>query len=326
MLLWPVLTPAPLGALADTRLQSALHATGVEAQTVERIWWIMLAGGVLVMLLVTAILFYTLFRRHERRATIQPGTFILAGGVVLPTVTLTALLIYTLQASSELRGGENEPVDIEIVGHRWWWEVRYVGSDPQQHFKTANELHLPVGVPTRIRLWTQDVIHSFWVPNLAGKIDLLPGTYNELVLQPTEPGISRGQCAEFCGAQHTRMALYVIAQPARDFAAWRERQLAPASRPENELANRGREVFLSSACAYCHTIRGTTAAGTIAPDLTHVGSRRSLAAGTFDMNRGNLAGWIVHAQQLKPESLMPSFTTLGGPELRALTAYLESLE
>lgn len=310
---------------AGTFQQSVVHPSGHEAEVIARIIWIIFTGGAAVLLLVTVLMFYSLYRHHERRAAIRPGAFIFAGGVALPVITLSALLVYTLDASGNLRGVGAQPVDIEIVGHRWWWEVRYVGPEPDQHFKTANEIHLPVGTPMRLRVWSHDVIHSFWVPSLAGKIDLIPGRRNELTLQANVPGVSRGQCAEFCGAQHARMSLYVVAHEPPEYERWRVRQNAPGRAPTRDLARLGQQVFLNGSCAYCHTVRGTDAGGTLGPDLTHIGSRLSIAAGTYPMNRGNLAGWITDAQHLKTDSLMPSFKAFSGEELRALTAYLESL-
>lgn len=307
--------------------QSALHPRGVEAAFVAHLSWIMFVGAALVLLLVTGILLYSLYRRPDKRADISGAKLIFAGGVALPVVSLTLLLAYTLTGTKELRASE-EPGehDIEIVGHRWWWQVNYLGPEPEHRFTTANELHLPRGKRVRVKVTTADVIHSFWVPALAGKIDMIPGHENELVLEPTEVGVFRGQCAEYCGAQHTRMALYVVVHEPGEFDAWRERESAPAVMPVDPLARAGYEVFMGAACVYCHRIRGTPAQGTFGPDLTHIGSRSSIAAGTLAANRANLTAWIVHAQQIKPGSLMPSLNVLTGEELRALSAYLESLE
>lgn len=287
----------------------------------------MFVGGALVLLLVTGILLYALYRHPEKRAQIGGTKLIFAGGVALPTVTLTLLLAYTLAATRELRATEGRSDhDIEVIGHRWWWEVKYLGPDPQRRFATANELHLPKGKRVRIKVTTADVIHSFWVPSLAGKMDMIPGYENEIVLEPTEVGVFRGQCAEYCGAQHTRMAFYVVVHEPGEFDDWRAREARPGISPKDPLTRAGYDVFMQAACVYCHRIRGTPAQGTFGPDLTHVGSRLSIGAGTLPANRGNLAAWIVHAQQIKPGSFMPSMNVLSGEELRALSAYLESLE
>lgn len=306
--------------------QSALHSQGLEADVVARLSWTMFIGGAFVLLLVFGLLMYALLRRADRRMPIQANWFIFAGGVALPTVTLTVLLFYALSATKNLRAAGADPEhDIELIGHQWWWEVRYLGS-PDEQFTTANELNLPRGERTRIKVSTADVIHSFWVPSLAGKIDLIPGRQNEIVLEPTGLGIFRAQCAEFCGAQHARMALYVVVHEPTEFEEWRAREREPAMVSTDALASAGRDVFFQAACAYCHTIRGTRAGGGLGPDLTHIGSRRSIAAGTLNANRGNLSAWIVHAQQIKPGNMMPSFRSFRGEELRALSAYLESLE
>lgn len=307
--------------------QHVLQATGIEAQVIARMWWIMVAGAIVVLALVVAVLGYGLFRPPERRVHVAAGPLIFGGGVVLPVVALTALLSYTLYASSGLRGAHPDlPVEIEVIGRRWWWDVHYVGEDPARHFRTANELYLPTGSPTRIRVRSVDVIHSFWVPNLAGKIDLLPGRSNEIVLHPTTTGVSRGQCAEYCGAQHANMALHVLALEPEAYRAWLERQRQPAAEPAEPFTRLGREVFMRAACAYCHAVRGSHAGGLSGPDLTHVGSRRWIAAGMLPTTRGSLAGWIAHAQQIKPGNLMPSFAAFSGEELRALAAYMESLQ
>lgn len=316
-----------LALLACAGEQSAFEVRGHEAAVVAKLSWIMFTGAALVVVLVAVILLYVLLRRTDRRPAINGSWFIFAGGVALPTVTLTALLIYALSATKELRASdERAPFDVEVIGHQWWWEVRYLGQAPDEHFITANELHLPLGVRTRIRVTSADVIHSFWAPNLAGKIDLLPGHENEIVVEPIKIGTSRGQCAEFCGAQHARMGLYVVVHEPGEFELWRAHQQQPARVPSDPLALAGREVFSRAACAYCHTVRGTMAGGRLGPDLTHVGSRLSIAAATLPANRGSIAAWIVHAQQIKPGNLMPNFRAFDGEELRALSAYLETLE
>lgn len=307
--------------------QSALHAGGIEAEIVARFSWIMFAGGALVLALVAAILFYALLRRPEKRADVDGPRLIFAGGVALPTITLTVLLAFTLTATKDLRAtNADAEYDIEVIGHRWWWEVRYLGGESQGYFTTANELHLPRGQRMRIKVTSVDVIHSFWVPSLAGKMDMIPGRENEIVLEPTQLGVYRGQCAEYCGAQHARMAFYVVVHEPGDFEEWRAREAAPAILPRDPVSRAGQDVFMQAACVYCHAIRGTPAQGTFGPDLTHVGSRLSIAAGTLPANRGNLAAWVVHAQQLKPGNEMPSLHVFTGEELRALSAYLEALE
>jgi cytochrome c oxidase subunit 2 len=190
----------------------------------------------------------------------------------------------------------------------------------------ANELHLPVGGVVDLTLTTADVIHSFWVPALAGKVDMIPGHRNRLVMHPSREGIYRGQCAEYCGDQHARMALEVVVQSPQAFGAWLAREATPAAEPATGEQARGRAAFFRGGCATCHTIRGTSAAGQLAPDLTHVGSRRMIAAGTLRNHRAALAGWIAGSQAIKPGNLMPSMAVFEGDELLALASYLESLK
>jgi cytochrome c oxidase subunit II len=251
------------------------------------------------------------------------------GGVIIPIPILLIVLIYTLfvgeatTLSGRVLGADVEPnVTIDVIGHQFWWEVRYL----QEDVVTANEIHIPVGEPVLIRLVSADVIHSFWVPQLHGKIDLVPGTTNTIRLQADEPGVFRGICAEFCGAQHAHMHFLIIAQPQTEFLAWLEHQRQPAAQPADALIEQGQQVFFGAACVYCHAIRGVTAepVTTIGPDLTHVASRRTLAAGMIENNRGNLGGWILDPQGIKPGNRMPS-TRMNSEEFHALLSYMESL-
>jgi cytochrome c oxidase subunit 2 len=209
---------------------------------------------------------------------------------------------------------------IEVVGHRWWWEVRY----PDQHAITANEVVLPVGEPVRVLLTTEDVIHSFWVPRLDRKLDMVPGRRNELVLTAERAGTYRGECAEFCGLQHAHMRFRARALPMAEFQSWLRTAAEPAVEPATDAAREGQRVFLSGTCAACHTIDGTPAGGSVGPPLTHLASRPEIAAGAVPRSRGNLAAWISDPQQIKPGAHMPR-STLTGPELQSLLDYLETL-
>jgi cytochrome c oxidase subunit 2 len=250
----------------------------------------------------------------------------------LTTVALVVLLFASVITGAHLpgarapaHGGEAaRPLVVKVIGHEWWWEIRYPDADPTRIVSTANELHLPVGLPVTLELSSNDVIHSFWVPRLSGKKDLIPGYQTTTQLVVDAPGVYRGQCAEFCGAQHAHMALLVIAEPLADFDAWRAAQLEPAQVPDEPAARRGQDVFMGAGCPLCHSIRGTLAGGHRAPDLTHLASQRTLAAGTLAQRKGQLAGWILDPQAVKPGALMPP-TSLSGPDLQALLAYLESL-
>jgi cytochrome c oxidase subunit II len=251
--------------------------------------------------------------------------WVLLGGLVFPLVVLVPLLGMTLRAMSGLGANGDPGLLVEVVGHQYWWEVRYLDGDGGVLFETANEIHLPVGRDVELRLEASDVIHSFWVPRLAGKLDMIPGRTNVLRLRADAAGEYRGQCAEYCGLQHARMSLLVVAMPEADYAAWAAAQAWPGAPPPDALATLGRDVFLGHACRACHTIRGTPAIGELGPDLTHVASRRTLAALTVPNTRGHLGGWIANPQDLKPGSRMPS-VPLGQAEFNALLHYLGTLQ
>ena len=310
-----------------TGVQSVLDPKGPAAQTIVESWWLMFWGAWAIFALVIVLALYAVYRRPERYLRISSVKLIIAGGVVLPVVILSALLIYGIAMSNVLRGAiETELLRIRVVGNQWWWEVYYPDAMPGQTVITANEIHIPVGRPVEVAVTTRDVIHSFWVPNLAGKIDLMPGRVNTVRIQADTPGRFRGQCAEFCGAQHARMAFWVVAQPEQDFMDWVEQQRRPAREPDTQHLVQGREAFLTVGCSDCHTIRGTAATGLDGPDLTHVGSRMTLAAGTLDNNFAALAAWIANSQTIKPGNRMEPFQDLKISTLLAITSYLESLE
>jgi cytochrome c oxidase subunit 2 len=309
---------------------SALAPHAEQASKIARLWWTMLVLGGLVFLAVVVYLGVALFRRR-RRSTADAdapelddggGTGVVIGaGIVVPAIILVVLFFLTLGTISALSAEDaHHTLTIQVIGHQWWWQVKY----PGQGFTTANEIHIPVGQPVEMRLTTDDVIHSFWVPQLNRKMDLIPGQVNDLTLEADRAGTYRGQCAEYCGLEHADMAFLVIAQPASSFQQWVRDQQAVPPQPEGDLAQQGQQLFLGSACVYCHTIRGTNASGTIGPDLTHVASRQTLAAGTIPNTPGSLAGWILNPQQIKPGNKMPP-TQLSRDQLRALLTYLDSL-
>jgi cytochrome c oxidase subunit II len=243
------------------------------------------------------------------------------GGVVLPVVVLIPLTVAMLATGIRITDWRGDAgLEIEVIGHQYWWEVRY----PDHSVVTANEIHLPVDTPIRMLVSSADVIHSVWVPQLAGKIDMIPGKTNELRFDVDTPGTYRGFCAEFCGLQHARMHFLVIAQTEDEFELWLAEQSAPAEPPVEEPARRGEEAFARYGCGACHTVRGTDHTGTAGPDLTHLASRRTLAAGVLENRRGQLAGWVVDPQEVKPGNLMPP-TPLNADELADLIAYLEGL-
>jgi cytochrome c oxidase subunit 2 len=306
-------------------IQSALDPAGPQAAAVERLSWIMFAGGGLVFLLVMALLIHALAAGRSRRF-VASGVMVIAGGFVLPVVVLSILLVYGLVLERHTMAQDDpRALHVEVVGEQFWWRVRYPDGSGAT-IETANEIRIPVGRPVRFALTTADVIHSFWIPVLGGKLDMIPGQTNVLVLQADRPGTYRGQCTEFCGAAHALMAFDVVAQPAAEFEAWLAGQGRPAREPADGVHARGRALFLASGCGACHAVRGTPAQGRIGPDLTHVGSRLSIAAGSFPNNKGTLAGWIASSQHLKPNNRMPNFNVFTGEELRAVAAYLASLQ
>lgn len=304
-------------------VQSALDPGGPHAAAIAGIWWAMFWVACAVLLLVTVLALYAFIRSPQRRERTRPDRIILAGGVALPVVTLTALLAYGVHAMASLRSLPEDALEIEVVGNRWWWDVHYLGEDGEV-VRTANEIRVPTGQAVLLSLRSNDVIHSFWVPSLAGKMDLIPGRTNRLIIQADRAGIYRGQCAEFCGEQHARMGLHVIAQRPADFAAWLDAQRAPAPRPKDEALLRGQAAFVQR-CATCHTVRGTSEARLPGPDLTHLAGREFIGAGTLHNNRENLLAFIARTQEVKPGSAMPSQGDLEPATLTSIVAWLESL-
>lgn len=304
----------------------SLAPQGPAAAEIARIWWILFWTALVVSVIVFALLFVALWR--SRRSDVKQWrqgrdtAFVLVGGGIIPAVILIGATILTfsgLAVFAEPRNATN--LAITVTGHMFWWEATYEGQD----FTTANEIHIPVGQPVRINLESADVIHSFWVPQLHGKIEMIPGWTNVIYLEADEPGVYFGKCAEFCGVQHANMEFLVIAQEEDDFQGWLEQQRRSAAQPEDDLTRKGQQVFLGSACVYCHTIRGTNASGRLGPDLTHLASRRTIGARMLENNHGNLAGWTVNSQAIKPGNRMPPMQ-LEPESLQALLVYLESLE
>lgn len=312
--------------------QGILNTAGPGAARIAELWWVYFWPGLAVFLAVVALLLVGLYRRHRRpmdeRHEASGKLWIGVGGIAIPALILLVVLAFTLRAmaqhSASSREAEARGLAIRVTGYQWWWDVEYQTPEPSRRVRTANEIHVPVGQPVRLLFESGDVNHSFWIPQLQGKMDLIPGQTNTIWLQADEPGEYRGQCAEYCGEQHAHMGLLVLAQEPEQFEAWYERQLAAAAEPADSLARAGQEVFLRAGCALCHAVRGTGALARTGPDLTHLAGRRTLAAGTVPNNRGYLGGWIANPQAIKPGNRMPAFP-LEGPELQALLSYLESL-
>jgi len=314
--------------------QSALDAQGAPAQGLRLLIVVIMSVCAVVWLIVIAILLWALFRRRDMRASlpvVDPArerrmAIVVVAGIAVTVAVITAFTVASFLTTRSLAVASDNDLTIHVRGFQWWWEVEYPGGEGGASFKTANEIHIPVGRNVRIELEGMDVVHSFWVPSLAGKQDLIPGRSNALTIRAERAGLYRGQCAEFCGLQHAHMALLVVAQEAADFEGWRGSQLAPAApAPDDPEAARGRQVFLSGACAACHTVRGTSASGATGPDLTHIGSRQYIAAGLLPTTRGSLAAWIADPQTLKPGNNMPA-VALAPEELRAVSAYMASLK
>ena len=292
------------------------HGTG--AGRISAIGWFMIALSSVIALCFVGLLVWALVRGGSRPSWRSEHGLIVAGGIVLPLVVIAALTVLTLHGLSDrpTDGAEH----VEVIGHQFWWEVRY----PDREIVTANELHVPVDRPVQIELRSDDVIHSFWVPGLDGKIDMVPGQTNHLTIQATDIGTYRGQCAEYCGLQHAGMIFSVDVVSDADYETWARSAAAPAAEPTTASEEAGRQAFLDLPCASCHTIEGTAAAGTAGPDLTHLAQRSSLGAGVVPNDRGHLGGWIVDAQALKPGSLMPA-VPVEPAQLQALLDYLGSL-
>lgn len=324
--------------------QSALDPAGPHARYLADLFWVMAVGSGIIWLVVAAITVFVLVRSHGH-PEVWSRVLIWGGGIILPVAVLSVLLPFGFWVMADLRAEPSTaPIRIGVTGHLWWWEIHYDAPELGGVVESANEIRIPVGEPVEFVLESPGVIHSFWVPALGGKMDLIPGRTNTLVLEADRPGIYRGQCAEFCGASHAHMSFYVVAMERGEFDAWLAREAAPyrpslpaldaegtnlpfapvpaqaAEEPE------GLALFLEAGCGACHTIRGTPADGELGPDLTHVGSRLSIGAGILPNNVGTLAGWIANAQALKPDNQMPSFNTLPGEELRAIAHFLSELE
>jgi cytochrome c oxidase subunit 2 len=314
--------------------QSVLAPAGPQASRIAHLSWFAFVVATVVYLLTMGALFVALRSAHRRARRGEPFaadserrmTRGVTWAVAATVVTLLIFFGYDLSVGRTLSISLGEhPLTIEVTGHQWWWEAQYADTSAHGRFTTANEIHIPAGRPVLFLLSATDVIHSLWVPNLGGKKDLIPGYTQSVWFQADTPGVYRGQCAEFCGLQHAKMAMLIIADRPADYARWVAEQRASARTPTDSVQRRGREVFMTSTCAMCHSIEGTEAGSHNGPDLTHLASRRTIAAGTLPNTRGNLADWIVDPQGIKPGSRMPS-NMLAPQDLDALLTYLQSLK
>jgi cytochrome c oxidase subunit II len=313
--------------------QSALDTHGTSAFHLKQLIILIVAACSLVWMLVMIALILALWRNRRERT--RPTDLdqevddrmarIVMAATLATAIVIAGFTVISFFTTRALSVAGRDDLTIKIGGSQWWWNVEYVDPQPQRSFRTANEIHIPVGRNVRLQLEGDDVIHSFWVPSLAGKQDLIPGRLNELTIRVESAGTYRGQCAEFCGLQHAHMGFLVVAETDEVFGKWADAQRQPAVSNSDEEVSTGREAFVAKACASCHTVRGTAASGTTGPDLTHVGGRRTIAAGLFETTRGSLAAWIADPQSLKPGNNMPN-VPLTSDELRSISAYMASLK
>lgn len=326
------LLPVFLPATAQAAPLEYLSAAGAKAAPVVALTWGVLVVASAVIVIIALLLAGAIWHRPGRTLAVgersaleedKGGLNWLWIGVGLSTLVLLFTVVWTVKVLADIQSPPNAAgVTIEVTGHQWWWQVRYIAPDRPRDFVTANEIHIPAGQPVRIKLVGGDVIHSFWVPQLTGKMDTIPGLTNETWLQAAAPGTYLGQCTEYCGLQHAKMGLRVIAQTPADFRAWWARQLQAPAAPQGE-AQLGQVQFVAH-CGGCHTVRGTEAGGALGPDLSHLMLRQTIASGTLPNDRPTLSHWIADPQRFKPGCLMPA-PSLSGADLAHVTAYLRSL-
>lgn len=309
--------------------QSALAPAGPDAREIATLFWWMTGGACVAWVAVMALSAYAVFHAPGEHDRAKTRLFVLGGGALIPTVVLTALLLYGLPmippllAHSERENGAGARV--YVTGEQWWWRVRYELPDGAR-FELANELRIPVGV--RVPLWldSPDVIHAFWVPSLAGKMDMIPGRVTRAALEADRPGVFLGACAEYCGSAHAQMRFHVVAMEPAAYADWLVAQQQPAAAPGDPIARAGERLFHSLGCGACHAVRGSAARGTVGPDLTHVGSRLAIASAVLGNGVEGFARWLEHTHELKPGVHMPSYGMVDQRDLGAISVYLEGLQ
>ncbi|MGB3847546.1 MAG: cytochrome c oxidase subunit II [Sphingopyxis sp.] len=302
---------------------AVLDPAGPYSEPVTLLAWVLLVGGTVILAIVLAALWVALRGSPRLKTRLGGEKAIWILGFAFPSVVLTGLLVWGLLLTSSFSAARvpEGAMRVKIIGEMWWWRVHYQDGQGRETLRDANELHIPVGKPVLLELEAADVIHSFWVPRLGGKMDMIPGRTNRLLIEADAPGVYKGQCAEYCGGPHALMGFVVVAHAPANFARWQA-----SRRPADGAGDEGLALFLSSGCAACHTIRGTPARGLAGPDLTHVGSRATLGAGILPNNPGTMAGWVADSQAIKPANRMPAYHQFSGEELQALTAYLVALK
>jgi cytochrome c oxidase subunit II len=309
---------------------SPLDPKSPDAHDIATLWWWMLVVAGIVFLGAVALLVLARLRRDKPGLPLlgenarANTALVLVFGIAVPVVVLSVLFVVAnlaLLSDTDAPAADETALTVEVVGHQWWWEANYPGSG----VRTANEIHIPDRTSVNVVVHSADVIHSFWVPQLNRKIDTIPGRTNRIELYADEPGVYRGQCAEFCGLQHAHMAFRVYAEPAADFRRWLAGEARPAaSTGLSSEAQLGKRYFMENACAGCHTISGTQAEGTIGPDLTHIAGRDTIAADTLENTPANLFRWIQNPQSIKPGDKMPGLG-LGARKYHAIVTYLSGL-
>ncbi len=310
--------------MSGAPLHSVLHPAGPDAAIIAQFAWVLFGAGTLIFVLVMVLVALGLGRSKH---TVRPMRWIAGAGVAFPVALLSVLLVWSTWRSAQLTTpSSQQSLAISVTAKMWWWEVRYPDPAGGPDIIAANEIHIPAGTPVYLGLTTSDVIHSLWVPALGGKMDMLPGRVTGMSLHAAQPGVYRGQCAEYCGEQHARMALHVVAHSPADYKAWLAHQSRPAAAPTSAILERGRRAFTEQRCNACHTIRGVAGQSRLGPDLTHIGSRMHIGAGTLRNHRGTLAGWIADPHGSKPGVRMPAAAGIDGETLRALATYLEHLK
>lgn len=318
-----LLTPISAGCEGP---QSTLSPAGRGAEQIADLFWWMLGGGVVIWLVVVSLAIYAIHIQPRPHNPRRAKLLIIGGAAVVPTIVLSALLAYGLRTLPMLLAPAPEgSLQIHVEGLQWWWRVTYPAADGATTVELANEIRLPVGQPVQFSLSSEDVIHAFWIPSLGGKVDMIPGRETRLTLEPTRTGVFRGACAEYCGSSHALMSFDVVVMEPEDFERWL-RQQQQAAEPTDPTAIQGQQVFHSSGCGACHTIRGTVADGVIGPDLTHVGSRLSLGASILPNEPEAFYRWVSNTEGIKPGVHMPVFGMLPEADLQALAIYLEGLE
>jgi len=324
----------PAAAAADVPMTYLRSFGGAKGGEITALTWALLIESIVVVVITTALVIFGVMLKRSRAATVGEERITQTGngiawiyiGVGLSTVALIGSMVWTGYTLAATNRPDRQPaLTVEVIGHQWWWEVRYLSENASRIFFTANEIHMPVGQPVEFRVRTADVIHSFWVPALGDKIDLIPNQTNVTWLEAERPGVYRGQCSEYCGKQHAHMGLLVVAEEPSAFEAWWDAQLKPQPSTDGSPELAAAENVFVTRCGSCHAVRGTRAGGRLGPDLSHLMSRQTLAAGTVPNNVGYLSGWIANPQSIKPGNLMPNLD-ISGPELASLRTFLATLK